>query len=168
MPFRKDAKQDHSIRKFFLLHPNQYHFLPSEALSKVPHMDSRKVYFSPVLKHVVACKEGECEYESGVHAPEFDCVGELESGGVRDVVLINDSCGPDAQLLQAEAALFSVPLSGLPDSSLSRRRSRRQILKISHPLLVDGNIASGLTHPPVGFSYFTSFFPTPPRTSFFK
>ncbi len=77
------AEKDHVIRKLFLLHPNQYHLVPSEALSKVPELDLRKVYLCPSLNHIVTCEEGEFENEEGVPAPEFDLSSILKAGTLR-------------------------------------------------------------------------------------
>ena len=98
----------------------------------------------------MTCEEGEFENEEGAPAPEFDCVVDLESGDVKDVVLSNAHSSTDFQTLQAEASLFSAPLSGPQDSSSLRRSSRSTVSKTSPPLLAEEGIASGLSRPPVG------------------
>ncbi len=113
-------------------------------------MDSRKVYFCPVLNHIVTCGEGEFENEAGVPAPEFDCIVDLESGNLRDVVLTHDHINEGSQLLQAEAFLITVPLSGSPDSFSPRRSSRSLVSKTSPFLLAEKDITSGMSRLPVG------------------
>ncbi len=147
---REFISKDPPIRKFFLLHPDQNHLISSEAISKVPDLDSRKVYYCPVLNHIVTCEEGEFENEAGVPAPEFDCIVDLESGNVGDVFLMHDHANDRSQLLHAEASLVSVPIQVLPDSSSLRRSSRTTASRTSPSLQTEADSTSGLSRCPVG------------------
>ncbi len=106
----------HNVRKFFLVHPNQYHLVPTEALLKIPDLSSRKVYFCPLLNHIVTCEEGEFENDEGIPAPEFDCVVDLEEISIGDVILKDSQNSPESQPVQAE-----VPWSAPPSTDFEIR-----------------------------------------------
>ncbi len=67
-----EAFETSEVRKFFLLHPDQYDLLPSDTISKIPDLSIRKVYFCHALNHIVTTEPGEFENPDGVPAPEFD------------------------------------------------------------------------------------------------
>ncbi len=86
-------------------------------------------------------------------APEFDCLVDMESGIMSDVVLLDSSDGTVPVGLHVEANLSSVPL-GLPRKPLAVRKSSRNVShQVSPPLLDDDAIKSGLSHPSSGQYY---------------
>ncbi len=132
-----------------MLPPNQYHLLPADTLAKIPEMDSRKVYFCSVLNHVVTCEVGEFEDDSGNPAPEFDCIVDLDSGDVRNVVLASASSSQSAHSLQAEVVLSKSHKSQL-DSSPPRRSARRLTSATAPPPFHEDKLTSGLSHASTG------------------